>query len=80
MFDEFETGKIVPLIKQWSTVKPTEPGRYETRWHDRMGFDKTHIVTVKHRGRGLSVIPDPPYDTVYPKSDIGDDELEWFKL
>ena len=67
------------MKRQWTKLKPTEPGRYQIRWQDRTHYDKTHMVTIKRRGRGLSVIPDPPYNIAYPMSDIGDDELEWFQ-
>lgn len=65
----------------WTKIKPTEPGRYETRWQNRIGHTMNEwFVTVKRRGKGLSVVPDPPYQTSYPMSDIGNDELEWRKI
>lgn len=62
----------------WNQIKPKVPGRYKTRW----ATDHTNewVVTVKRSGRGLTVIPDPPYVTSYPMSDIGEDELEWMVI
>jgi hypothetical protein len=70
-------------MSEWTKNKPTDPGRYETRWqvNQHSGSPVTGwIVTVKRRGRGLTVLPDPPYNISYPMSDIGNDELEWRRI
>jgi len=37
------------------------------------------MVTVRRWGRGLQVVPDPPYHPE-PMSIIGDDEVEWMLM
>ncbi len=60
-------------MSQWLKHRPTEPGRYRTRWPNG---DCPHMVTVRRWGRGLQVVPDPPFPPV-PMSIITDDEVEW---
>lgn len=68
-------------MDKWSKTKPTTPGRYETRYNNSNNIPNTiHCVTVKSRGRGFEVIPDPPYKTRYAMSEIGEHELEWRRL
>ena len=68
-------------MAEWAKIKPTEPGRYETQWRNSMGVSVCNwFVTVKRRGRGLTVVPDPPYEVSHPMSDIGRDELEWRRI
>ena len=71
------------MVENWTKEKPKEPGRYLTRWQYRPNpaFEKERcFVTVKKKGRGLVVIPDPPYRDEVRMSEIGKDELEWMKL
>lgn len=65
-----------PVVGQWMTGKPDRPGRYRTRWPSGQC---EHMVTVRRRGRGLQVVPDPPY-LPEPMSIIGKDEVEWMLM
>jgi len=65
-------------METWSKEKPTSPGRYWTRWQTRPGWKR--MVTVETKGRGLIVIPDPPWKVPVRMSEIGKDELEWKRI
>jgi hypothetical protein len=67
---------MTPILGQWMKGKPDRPGRYRTRWPSG---DYEHTVTVRRCGRGLQVVPDPPYKPE-PMSIIGEDEVEWMLL
>jgi len=59
---------------KWSSIKPTKPGRYYTRWKSD-GSCLAEVVISK-RGHGLSVYCEAYSDRI-ALSKIGDDELEW---
>ncbi len=65
-----------PVVGQWMKGKPDVPGRYRTRWPSGQC---EHMVTVRRWGRGLQVVPDPPYPSE-PMSIIGEDEVEWMLM
>lgn len=70
-------------METWSKEKPKEPGRYMTRWQYRPNpvFEAERCaVTVRKRGRGLIVIPDPPDIDEVRMSEIDPDELEWMRI
>lgn len=65
-------------MEVWTKEKPKEPGRYWTRWQSDP--KERHKVTVKRKGRGLIVIPEPPFEYGVRMSEIGPDELEWNRI
>jgi hypothetical protein len=63
------------VTAKWTSVKPTQPGRYVTRYRDGARWSRETVVHVVRSGRGLSVQPEG--FAPVPMSEIGEDELQW---
>lgn len=66
------------LADGFTTMLPSGPGRYQTRWYNGT---HNHTVTIVRHSRGhLVVIPDPPYSDACPLSRILRFELLWKRI